>query len=223
MNRRHETIRSRRLITLISLAAVLVALPGCGLIVSAGKLLFGDPKTTCAFRRSTGVDLEDGDHRVLVVCDTPYSVQSHFPTLRMDVVEHMTRELHQRGIDVVESDDIADWIDNHGGWGDLSELAEESEVDYLVHIEVQSFAIDVPGSDALYQGKLSGRVQVTDFGHSSGPRLVMEETYAVTWPRSPTHRAEGTSRQMFADRFIRDVSSSFSQLLYDYRVSEAVY
>jgi hypothetical protein len=220
---RKATTPRRRLLTMVTLLMLATVLPGCSLFVMAGKMFFGNPKSKCAFHRSTGVDLTEGRNRVLIVCNTPYGIGSEYPTLRMDIVEHMTRDLQQRNVDIVPADDAAAWVDEHGGWGDLNRLAERFDADYLVDVEVQSFSIGVPGSDELYQGKLAGRVQVTDFTGKSGPRTVMEESCGVTWPRTPMHRDEMNSRQMFADRFVRDLSGMLSQLLYDYRQSEAVY
>ncbi len=222
LSRKANTHR-RRLFAMVTLLTLATVLPGCSLFVMAGKMFFGDPKSKCAFHRSTGVDLTEGRHRVLIVCNASHGIGSQYPTLQMDIVEHMTRELRRRNVDLVPADDVATWVDEHGGWGDLSRLAEKFSADYMVDIEVQSFSIGVPGSSELYQGKLAGRVHVTDFTGSSGPRTVMEESCGVTWPRTPMHRDEMHSQQMFADRFVRDLSGMLSQLLYDYRMSEAVY
>ena len=147
---------SRRAV-LLGLAATLV-LPGCSLGVMAGKLFFDDPKMKSVLRTGTGTDLTKGDKSILIACSTTHQILSKHPGIRIDIVDKMSRILDTRKIKVIPADDVATWFDDHGEWGDFSELADSFDADYVMHIDLKSFSIVVPDSPNLLQGKAEARL-----------------------------------------------------------------
>src|SRR5690606_36217545 len=99
------------------LALVLLAagLPGSSLVTMAGKMIFGDPVMPCAFTNMTRVDLAKEGKTVVVVCSTPEAVKSDFPSLNIDLLDGVARQLNRREIKVVSPDDVAAWMDDNGG------------------------------------------------------------------------------------------------------------
>ena len=151
---------ARRLVLLI-LAATMV-LPGCSLGVMAGKLFFDDPKMKSVFRKNTGTDLTKGEKTILIACSTSHQILSKYPGIRIDIVDKMSRILDTHNVKVVPADDVATWFDDHGEWGDFTELADEFDADYVMHIDLKSFAVVVPDSPNLLQGKTEGRVTMME-------------------------------------------------------------
>lgn len=157
LSKRHG---ARRVIMLVLVASMV--LPGCSLGVMAGKLFFDDPKMKSVFRKNTGTDLTKGEKTILIACSTSHQILSKYPGIRIDIVDKMSRILETRNVRIVPPDDVATWFDDHGEWGDFTELADEFDADYVMHIDLKSFAVVVPDSPNLLQGKTEGRVSMME-------------------------------------------------------------
>jgi len=219
-----DTARNRwLLLTVIALSSMAI-LPGCSLGVMAGKMFFGDPKIKSQFRTATGTDLTKGEKSLLIVCSAPYGVLAKNPSIQIDIVDRMTRILDRKNVKVISSDDVAAWFDDHGEWGDFSELSEEFNADYVMHIQIESFKCEVPDSPNLLQGKADGKVKVLEAKDKSPPTMSMafERTFDVTFPSYPVPR-ENKSEQLFTETFLERIAISLTHFVYDHRVSETVH
>jgi hypothetical protein len=204
------------LLAFLLAVSALTTLPGCSLGVMMGKMFFGDPKMKSQFRSATGVDLTKGEKSILLACSAPHSVLSRNPSIQIDIVDRMSRTLETRGVKIISSDDVAAWFDDHGEWGDFSELARRFDADYVMNIQIEEFSVDVPDSRNLQQGKIAGKVQVLDCGQNDEPSTAFERRFSVSFPDYPVPR-ENKSEQL--DR----ISLTLAQFLYDHRASETVY
>jgi len=215
---------ARRLVLLI-LAATMV-LPGCSLGVMAGKLFFDDPKMKSVFRKNTGTDLTKGEKTILIACSTSHQILSKYPGIRIDIVDKMSRILDTHKVKVVPADDVATWFDDHGEWGDFTELADEFDADYVMHIELKSFAVVVPDSPNLLQGKTEGRVtmmEVKTTGKDKDKKktsVAVERSFNVMFPTTYPVPRESRSEEMFTENFLDRISAQLARMLYDHRPSE---
>lgn len=206
------------------LCLLLLPLTGCALGVMAGKMFFGDPKLTAEFRAASGVDLTDGDHRLLIICSAPHGIRSEFPALEIDIVDRMTRTLDTRGIELISSDDVAAWYDDQGEWGDFSELARSFDADYVLHVELSRFNYRVPDSANLLQGEAQGRItafQATE-GSRRTVRTAFDRMFKIVYPPTYPVPRENQSDEIFLQGFMDRVALHLSQFLYDHRASESV-
>ncbi len=156
MNDKRKQSSLQRLLTSLLIVLILVSSTGCSLGIMAGKLLFGDPKQTAAFKKATGTDLTKGEDTLLIICTAPHGIQSEFPSVQIDVVDRMSRKLQTKGVKVVSPDDVATWYDDHGEWGDFGELAKSFDADYVMHVELSRFTCRVPDAENLIQGSAEG-------------------------------------------------------------------
>ena len=215
---------ARRLVLLI-LAATMV-LPGCSLGVMAGKLFFDDPKMKSVFRKNTGTDLTKGEKTILIACSTSHQILSKYPGIRIDIVDKMSRILDTHNVKVVPADDVATWFDDHGEWGDFTELADEFDADYVMHIDLKSFAVVVPDSPNLLQGKTEGRVtmmEVKMMGKDKDKKktsVAVERSFNVMFPTTYPVPRESRSEEMFTENFLDRISAQLARMLYDHRPSE---
>lgn len=214
----------RRAVLLIMAASMV--LPGCSLGVMAGKLFFDDPKMKSVFRKSTGTDLTKGEKTILIACSTSHQILSNYPGIRIDIVDKMSRILDTRNVKVVPADDVATWFDDHGDWGDFTELADEFDADYVMHIDLKSFAVVVPDSPNLLQGKAEGRVSMmeirTDSKDSDKKKasVVVERSFNVMFPTTYPVPRESRSEETFTENFLDRISAQLARMLYDHRPSE---
>ena len=226
-NQQPASLRSARtllqcLLALLLAASAITTLPGCSLGVMMGKMFFGDPKMKSQFRAATGVDLTKGEKSILLACSAPHSVLSRNPSIQIDIVDRMSRTLETRGVKIISSDDVAAWFDDHGEWGDFSELARRFDADFVMNIQIDEYSIDVPDSKNLQQGKIAGKVQVLDCSHDGDPTSAFERTFSVNFPQYPVPK-ENKSEHMFTESFLDRTSLTLAQFLYDHRASETVY
>ncbi len=213
---------SRRRLLLLGTAGLAVSvLPGCSLFVIAGKMFFGDPKQKSQFRRSTGIDLTKGEKSLLIACSAPHGVLNRFPSIQIDLVDRMSHLLKTRGVKVISSDQVATWLDDHGDWGDFGELSDHFKADYVVHVNITQFEVDLPNSSNLQQGKMSCRVEIMDCKKGDSPSVVFDNTYDMNYPKFPV-QTESKSERIFLESFMKNVSVSLAQLLYDHRTSEVI-
>lgn len=220
--------RSRRTISLFVVllsATIASSACGCSLFVMAGKAIFGDPVQPAAFTNASGVDLTKGERRVLVLASAPDSVKSEFPAISHELLEQVTRRLKVNGVQVINSNDVADWLDNNGGyWEDINELARDFDTDYIIHVDLQSFALDNARSDDFIQGTATGaamgyQVRTTDRNERRANRI-FNHYFEFKYPEEHPKLADRTTRDEFHNEFLKRISTEISLLLYDHRASE---
>ena len=221
LSKRHD---ARRVIMLVLVASMV--LPGCSLGVMAGKLFFDDPKMKSVFRKNTGTDLTKGEKTILIACSTSHQILSKYPGIRIDIVDKMSRILETRNVRIVPPDDVATWFDDHGEWGDFTELADEFDADYVMHIDLKSFAVVVPDSPNLLQGKTEGRVSMKEIKMAEKNKdkkkasVAVERSFSVMFPTTYPVPRESRSEEMFTENFLDRISAQLARMLYDHRPSE---
>lgn len=223
---------AKRITLRVGLAACLAltacSLTGCSLVIMANKMLFGDPVVASAFRRATGNDLVKSGETVLVVCSVPHGVKSRFEGAEYEIVQKVTRQLKRQGIKVVNSNHVAEWMDNNGGmWDGPSELARAFETDYIVHLDLKQFSYEEPNSPNMYRGRIAGTVygfRVEGTGETKQAWEVFSYGYSLTHPATrPFSREEIPTPEVFLRTCVDRASIELAQLFYDHRMSDEIH
>lgn len=203
------------------------SLTGCSLFIMAGKAILGDPMRPSQFRMSTGTDLTDGKDSVLIICTAPHNILSEFPSLQIDLLDRVTTRLDVRGIEVVPSNKVATWYDDHGEWGDFAELGSAFEAQYVMHIDLRQFTYKVPDSETLLQGRCEARVHMHEVrtGKSTETTVndVFDRNVSVTFPSSYPATRENQSDEKFIELLINRCATEIAQLLYDHSMSDTIH
>ncbi|NOX52964.1 MAG: hypothetical protein GXP27_00710 [Planctomycetes bacterium] len=220
---RHAVIRGM----MIAVAAFgLSTLCGCSLFVLAGKMIWGDPVVPSDFRLRTGVNLAKEKKKLLVVCTTPESIKAELPSLQLDLTEAIHRNLRRHDVPVVDSDRVANWIDESGGFfADLTELAEQFDPDYIAQIEVERLTFREENSPAMYRGRANGSVYVYEVVREGDTRRTFQvfvKEFRVEYPRHYPVSADQMSLKVFQRRFLDELSGTLSRMFYDYRPGEDI-
>ena len=199
-----------------------VALPGCSLGVMFGKMLTGDPKRLSEFKSMTREDLAKGKRKVLVICTTPESVESELATLKFDLIDGITRRMKLNGIKVINPDLVAAWIDEHDhAESSPSDLAQDFETDYIIHVVVESFSFREPNSPKLFRGRSSGFVRVfkvEDFASQRVAQNVYVNEFASTYPTHQPISEQGRSSITFQKDYVERLCDQLAQKFYDHRM-----
>ncbi len=221
MNRRpHALIRTRTSLAPIAVVGAL-AISGCSLGVMAGKMFTGEPLRPAQFRAMTGTDLTKGEQKIVVICSTPTSVDADLSSLNIDLIDGITRRMKVHGIDVIDPDEVAKWIDDNGGVvADPSEMARAFEADYVAWIDVYGFSLREENSPKLLRGRASGFLRVYQIQEVSGDRTALtafntefKSTFPQHQPISETGRSALTFQKEFVDRICDELAEKF----YDHR------
>ena len=219
--------RMLRAAAFCALGLAVMALSGCSLFVMAGKMIFGDPKMPCAFRSATHVDLVKDAKRILVVCSTPEAIKSEWTSLNVDLLDGVTRRLKTQGIDVVNPDDVATWLDDNGGTFDHpTELAEKFNVDYIIHLDIERFTFFEENSPTLYRGRTRGNViayAVQKVNGQKTARHVFEREFNSEYPEQYPIAAESMSDKVFQKQYLDRVCAQVTFVFYDHRLSEEIH
>lgn len=220
-----KSILTRRLWLKTAAGIVCVAtagsLPGCSLGVMFGKMLSGDPKVPAEFKSMTREDLSKGKHTVLVVCSAPESVESELSTLKFDLIDGITRRMKLNGVKVINPDQVASWIDQHGGIGsDATELAKDFDADFIIHIDVQSFGFREPNSPKLLRGQSAGWVRVFKVEESGDQRFahnVYSNEFTSIYPAHQPIADQGRTSVTFQKDYVDRICDQLAQKFYDHR------
>ena len=194
----------------------------------AGKVLFGDPEIPAEFRKTTGTDLTESDDRVVIIATAPHRLLSEVPALERDIADRVTRILEARNVQVVPAGDVASWFDDNGEWGDYSEMAQEFDATYVIHIELREFDYRVPQSPHLLQGKSEGRITVHKVAQESAESaqpvtMVFDHNFRLKYPESYPIAEETRSAKLFIEGFLDRTATNISQRFHDYRMSDTVF
>lgn len=225
MDERLFQIRRREALgKLIGIAGGLsmVTVVGCSkILLSSGKVLFGDPKIPSEFTKLTKEDLTKGTKTILVVCSSPESVEDDVATVKLDVVDGVTRRLTRKGVKTIEPDRVAEWIDDHDGIvSDTQELARDFDTDYIIWIDIQSFHLHEPNSQKLLRGQTSGYIRVSKVKEQSDQRIaqkVYQTEFSLTYPEHQAVSAEGRSLSVFHKDYVNHLCDLLSERFYDHR------
>lgn len=213
---------SLRRIGLLASGVYMISTVGCSqILLSAGKILFGDPKIPAEFTTLTKQNLANGTKTVLVVCSTPESVESDLSTLKIDIIDGVTRRLKLHGVRIINPDKVADWIDEHGGVNsDPQELAQDFETDYIAWIDVQSFDLREPNSPKLLRGHTTGYIRVFKVEEDNSQRRalrVYQTEFSMTYPQHQPIAEQGRSAIVFHKEYLARLCDLLSERFYDHR------
>jgi len=211
---------------LMLFAAVLLSgLCGCRLFVAAGKMIMGDPQSTSLFEQVTGTKLSGSDDRLLIICTARHNILVDFPSVQLELLDRISQYLERRDIQVVSSDDVASWYDDHGEWGDYTDLAEHFNARYVIHLNLRTFSYLEPRSTNLLRGRSEGTVRVHEINRANSTLIhkVFERDLHVKFPEIHPVPRESRSDDMFVENLLNRIALQTSQLFHDHRLSETIH
>ncbi len=213
----------------------LLGLAGCSLFVLAGKMILGDPAVPAAFEQSTGVELTEGDKKVVVLCSAPSMTEDGGRSINYEIVESVSRRMKRRGISLIDSNKVRTWMDDNGGrLDDPRDLAEDFDADFIVYISLGRVTFREENSPSLYQGVANGEVFAYEVkrkkkkGEKQSEEVetleVFSQAFSTTYPDfHPISADQIESPRMFQKQFIDRICSQLAQMFYSHSVSEEIY
>jgi hypothetical protein len=220
---------SRRCLALgvwLFLGLCIFALPGCALFVLAGKMFFGDPEQTAAFQLATGVDLAEGEKKVVVLCSAPSMIEGGEISVNYEIVEEVSRQLKRRGVNLVSSNEVRTWMDDNGGrLDDPRDLAEDFEVDYIIYITLARVSFREENSPTLFQGVVNGEAFAYEVRKEDGEPVVNEvfsRGFSTQYPEgAPRDHVE--SLRIFQKEVLARASDQIAHMFYSHKISEEIF
>ncbi len=230
-----QTMPLIRNVVCLSFACLVIGSTGCSLIVMANRMVFGDTKVTCAFKGQTNVDLAKDEKTVIVVCSTHDSIREENPALEQEIVQGVTRRLKRQKITMISPGKVSRWIDDQGGyWESVAELADNFEVDYIIHIDIEKFSYMEENSTDLFRGNALAKVKAykvpetdddedeeADSIHKR-PLQVFYHEYRSTYPELSPISSQRMSTKVFRKKYLDQTCTGLSKLFYDYLISDRV-
>ncbi|MCA9016908.1 MAG: hypothetical protein KDA77_16360 [Planctomycetaceae bacterium] len=219
-------IFSRHCFSAVLLALLCLSASGCSLGVMVGKMFFGDPLITCEFTSRTKVDLTEDKKKVLVICSTPESIRSDYPSLNYDLLEQITYRLKRQDIEVMDTGEVATWLDDNGGvWNDVDELAENFDVDYIIHVDIDDFDYREPNSPNLLRGKTFGNVSAYEVHEVDGIKRALEvfsSEYTSEYPSHLPVSVEQESPKVFRKKYLDRIADQIGRFFYNYHAGDGI-
>jgi hypothetical protein len=216
---------SAKPLPLLLLAAITMVLGGCSLGVMTGKMLRGEPLRTAEFHGMTGIDLGKGKHRIAVVCSTPAAVESDLTSLSFDLIDGVTRRMKVHGVDVVDPDVVAKWIDDNGGVvTDPEAMVNAFDADFIAWIDIDTFTLrEDETKSKLLRGRTNGFVRVykaQDVGDGKVALAAFNKEFSSVFPSHQPISELSRSMQSFQKEYIDRLCSELAIKFYDHRPGE---
>lgn len=203
--------------------AIVVTFAGCRFNVGILRGILGDLMEPSAFERRMDVDLTDGTDRLLILCSASHGVMNESASLPIDLLERVSGQLRNHGVDVVDTDDVANWLDDNGSLDDLPSLATEFDADYIAVIRIQNLSYTEPNSDLL-RARATGDIRVHKVMHNDDGRV--EEQYGTgineVYPKTYPISADKLSHGMFQRDALNYLSDVFARQFHRYHQRDTI-
>ena len=225
--KRHRLIQTNKICLWVVIPFMLASMTGCSLFVMAGKMLIGDPVIKCDFRQATNVNLVDDKKTVLVVCDTPDSIKTEFPSLHFDLVDGISQKLKKQKVKMISAGDVASWIDDNGGyWNDASEIANAFETDYIIHLDLSHYDYREENSQTLLRGRMTANINVYEVKETENNKRAVQifaSDYVSEYPAFNPVSIDRKSHKIFKKEYMDHVCTQISQVFYDHRSIDKIF
>jgi hypothetical protein len=201
----------RRALVLVVLATL--ALPGCVNALAAVMYVLKG--------RTVPADFEDlKNRRVAVVCRPLDQLEYASSGAASDIAARLGSLLaqHVKGIDVVEADEIAEWVDENN-WDDFTEIGRAVDADMVVAIDLGRFQLYQ--SQTLYQGRAEVNLRVYDM-RRDGEIVYEKNLPQVVYPPNRGIYTQDMQEDQFRMRFIADLSEQIGWIFYPHDEFDAV-
>ncbi len=219
-----QKIRRGTPVSLLGLALLALALGGCSLGVMAGKMFRGEPLRQAEFHSMTGTDLSKGKHRIAILCSTPASVESELSSLNVDLIDGITRRLKVHGVEVVDPDVVAKWIDDNGGVvTDPASMANAFDTEFIAWIDIDTFSLKEDETSKLLRGRTNGFVrvyQIQDVGDGKVALSAFNSEFTSIFPSHQPISELSRSQLSFQKEYIDRLCSELAVKFYDHRPGE---
>ncbi|MEZ6066781.1 MAG: hypothetical protein R3B90_13990 [Planctomycetaceae bacterium] len=210
----------------VLLATAPLTLTGCiNAVAMTYKVLKGDPVTPAAYKVRNGVELTDGKQIVAVVVDAPYSALNIHDSLVVDLQDEMLRRFRLEGIATADVDEVSRQLEDRGGQFDPTAIAQNMDVDLIVHVQVERFSDTEPGGGNFYRGRAESMVRAFEVRgeRGSSDRHVVEtfqQDVLTLHPETYPLPADQTPRRVFMQKFVNRMGGDIAQQFYDVTTSQ---
>ena len=191
---------------LLGLMLALLPLSGCNMFAAVNYIVNGEPTKDPDFRQ-----LEDA--KVAVVCYVPSKFRYRFDSVDTDIAKKLSLLLQQKvkNIEVVESDLVANWLDQHANWSDVTEIGEEFQADYVVFADIQEFSIYEENSPNMYRGRSYVDIRVYDIKDDGEViyEIDLESLYPLGRPIPVGEKREKSFRREYVVRLSNEIGRHF--------------
>jgi len=218
----------RRLTIAVMLLLTCAPLSGCfKASVMFGKVLFGDPQVKSDFEQRTGISLLKNELKVAVICTAPASVVSDFDGLQYEVQEEVTRRMRIRKLNVASDDDVHSALNGSNGKFNKDALAAAlDDVNYIIHVDVESFSHTEDGNAKLYRGRSNGIIYAYEVDRGpdavGGPvaRKVFYQEFTTEYPKAQPIPADQIAARVFQQRCVDQLADIVGRTFYDVTTTE---
>ncbi|HEY2253475.1 MAG TPA: hypothetical protein VGH74_20515 [Planctomycetaceae bacterium] len=214
------------------IALLLANLSSCQIVIGVLQIAQGFPKTKCDFTKTThGRKLTEKDKRVVILSSSVDSARVEVPSLDIDIISAVSRQLKVAGVKVVDDHKVANWIDENDmitTATDLLPLGEHFKADFVVLFTFDDFGYREENSPSLYRGHASGKVvvaELVDDGIKPGKkraRVIYNKPFNSKYPLNRPVSVDQEGPDTFKQKFMTQLGQTLTRLFVDYRPEDEI-
>jgi hypothetical protein len=210
------------------LGVMLLLLPGCiNIFAMTAKLVKGEPEIPSAFQRQTGESLQKGEKTVALVCDAPQAILDEYDSLAVDLQEELLRRMRLRGMEIADMNRVMSALEGTGGGFSPAAIANDLDVAYIIHVQLEGYSDVEPGSANMYRGRAQGLVRAFRVqGEPNTPQRriveVFQNDFNIEYPATHPVPADQTGKRTFQHDFLDRLADEIGRRFYDVTVAETI-
>lgn len=207
-----------------ALALASLSLAGCTLGALIGGMAANAERSGSKTVKAKYTGLTDKSFAVVIAADR--SILGEVP----DLVSILTREISRRIADnagasgMVPADDVLRFQFQRPAWVAMSptQLAKELEVDRLIFIDLQDFALTDPGNPYIWAGSASGVLNVLEVEKTVNGEFGYREPISVAFPDNEGLGPDQIPRQTVTLELMRRFVNRASWIFYEHEEPNAI-
>lgn len=175
--------------------------------------------------------------RVVVLTSAVAGTQNEYVAIDREITSELVKILRKniKKIDVVDPDKVYDWARTKPSLSDPADAARAFEADIVIFLEIQKFQVQSPLDLAMYQGKSTIHIQVTELDYPKDEhdkpmndkpkesKILYEDDRDTEFPVTGGIPIEsGTSKATFKNRFLKIVTEQLSWHFIDHAPGESI-
>ncbi|MBI3863827.1 MAG: hypothetical protein HY290_18210 [Planctomycetia bacterium] len=224
--------RVSRAACLLFAALVVTSCSGCQIVIGVLQIFEGFPKTHNDFYvRTHHRSLSEKGKSVIVLVASPPSAREEEPSLDLDVMAEVSRQLLVNKVNVVESQKIAKWIDDNGlivSQTELEPIGRHFDADFIVLFTFDDFGYLENNSPGLYRGHAHGKTTVAEMVDdkvtpgTKRVKIIYNNPFTAKYPTIRPISADQEGPDVFKRKFMGRLSEQLTRTFVDYRPEEEI-
>lgn len=210
-------VTTRPTFGLLVASLALLILPGCNYFIALGYLIGGPPQIEPLFEKETKKSFTDRDIQVAVVCYAPDDLKKFHDNIDQMLAQRLSALLYKNEIKIISPEAVNAWMVKNPDWDSATEIGAEFDVNYVVYIDISTFALYEQDSTSLFRGRCDTIVSVYEMETDGDGRRIWDKDISSVFPKMVPRSASDVSYDTFRNEYFFRLADDIGRMFYPHR------